>query len=106
MKRKAPYYVDLDQFLLFFTVHPYAYYAVEERDCLGEDSTINKKSKGKVMNNERKRNSPLSRVKSTQELNTNQLTTRKKDQVSRSSAFNEYMLSQNNPNSIRNRKLR
>ena len=29
MKKKAPYYIDLDEFLLYFTLHPYAYYAVE-----------------------------------------------------------------------------
>ena len=65
MKKKAPFFVDLDEFLLFFTVHPYAYYPVEERLCLGEDSDINQIDHRNIFK-ARKNDHSLSRVKSTQ----------------------------------------
>jgi hypothetical protein len=37
MKRKAPLFVDLDEFLLYFSAKPLAYYPLEEKECLDND---------------------------------------------------------------------
>jgi len=40
IKRKAPEYIDLDEFILYFTVKGFTYYPIEERYNYTGDSTL------------------------------------------------------------------
>lgn len=61
--RKAPEYVDLDEFLLFFTVRDFTCYPIEERIKLSEDSSITEDSKQRIKKVKSEKIIPKQKVK-------------------------------------------
>jgi hypothetical protein len=84
MTKYAPEFIDQDEFLLFFTVKGFSYYPIQQRTST--QSTLDSES-GKN----------IKRVKSEHML----LKEKKKHPH-----FDEYFLSTNNPDSIRNQRLK